>query len=453
MADVQLQEQRLYQTSIPEYARRYVEDLLGVGAGVAYRYKTEPVMDAQGKPVIGADGKPVTKVVTDSSGMPEIAGFQPYQQYTGERFAQFTPLQQQAMEAAGQLRVPGQMYDASQIAKLAAERAGGTTYTPYDYKAAQVSVDPSKYITPQMRAAQTAQQFGQQRFTAPGVAQSYMSPYLQNVVDIEKREAQRQADIARTGRGAQFAKAGAFGGARQAIEEAEARRNLATQMGDIQARGLQSAYDRAGQMFATDEARAAQYGMQSALANLSNEQQAAVQNQAAQLQTQGLSTSQALQAALANQQAYQNAANLSEQSRQYGAGLGLQGLQAAMTGAGQLGNLGQNIYGQYTGNIDLQNRLGLQQQQQMQQMLNANYQDFLNAQNQPYKQLGFMSDLLRGTQGLGQQSMYSYQPPVPLTNQLIGLGGTAATLGRMGGFKQGGKVGAGLADLAISRMA
>ena len=139
--------------------------------------------------------------------------------------------------------------------------------------------------------------------------------------------------------------------------------------------------------------------------------------------------------------------------RQYGAGYGLQGLQTALTGAGQLGGLGQNIYGQYMGGIGLQSQLGGQQQTQVQNMLNANYQDFLNAQNQPYKQLGFMSDMLRGTQGLGQQSMYSYQPPVPLTNQLIGLTGTAATLGRMGGFKQGGKVGAGLADLAISRMA
>lgn len=420
MADPQVVTQ--YQTTIPEYARRYVEDLLGVGAGTVYQYKK----DAQGN------------IVTDEKGMPVISGFQPYMQYTGERFAQFTPLQRQAMEAAGQLRVPGQMYDASQIAKLAAERAGGTTYTPYNYQAAQVSVDPSRYITPQMKAAQTAQQFGQQRFTAPGVAQSYMSPYLQNVVDIEKREAQRQADIARTGRGAQFAKAGAFGGARQAIEEAEARRNLATQMGDIQARGLQSAYDRAGQMFATDEARAAQYGIQSALANLSNEQQAAVQNQAAQLQTQGLSTSQALQAALANQQAYQQAANLSEQSRQYGAGLGLQGLQAAMTGAGTLGNLGQNIYGQYTGNIDIQNRLGGQQQQQMQNMLTANYQDFLASQNQPYKQLGFMSDLLRGTQGLGQSNIYQYQQPPSMIGQLAGLGTAAAGFGKL--FAEGGSV-------------
>lgn len=579
MADPQVIQQT--QTTIPEYARRYVEDLLGVGAGSIYNYQR----DAQGN------------IVKDASGMPVIAGFNPYMQYTGERFAQFNPLQQQAFEAAGKLAVPEQMYEASQMAKLAAERAGNTAYTPYDYKANQVSVDASKFVPPEMRAAQMdyapsitqyqmgpaervntaampqvstrdiqtaqtgyrpelkqyqmgpAERVSTQSLTQPGTVQQFMSPYMQNVVDINKREAQRQADIASTRRGADFAKAGAFGGARQAIENAEAQRNLATQMGDIQARGLQEAYGQATQQFNTEQqARLAaqqanqqagltvgqqnlaaqlgvqqlgagqiglqtalanlnaqqqsavqneanrlqaqgmnaqqamqaalanqqagltvgqqnlaaqlgtqqlgvQTGLQAGLANLNAQQQANVQNQAAQLQTQGLSAQQALQAALANQQAYQQAAQLSEQSRQYGAGLGLQGLQTAMQGAGQLGNLGQNIYGQYTGNINLQSQLGGMQQQRTQDMLNADYQDFLNAQNMPYKQLGFMSDLLRGTQGLGQQTMYQYQQPPSMMNQLMGLGTAAYGMSRLGGFKKGGAVRAGLADLAISRMA
>jgi len=86
-------------------------------------------------------------------------------------------------------------------------------------------------------------------FTSPGIASSYMSPYQQNVVDIQQREAQRQADIASTARGAKYAQAGAFGGARQAIENAEAERNLAMQKGDIQARGLQSAFEQAQQQY------------------------------------------------------------------------------------------------------------------------------------------------------------------------------------------------------------
>jgi hypothetical protein len=67
-------------------------------------------------------------------------------------------------------------------------------------------------------------------------AQQYMSPYMQNVVDIQQREAQRQGDIAGTQLASQATKSGAFGGGRQAIIEAERQRNLGTQLGDIRAK-------------------------------------------------------------------------------------------------------------------------------------------------------------------------------------------------------------------------
>lgn len=143
---------------------------------------------------------------------------QPYQPYTGgERIAGFDPLQQQAQAATGTMTTAPQLQAATGIAGAAGlgSLAAGDVY--------------------------------QQMATTPGAMQAYMSPYMQNVVDIEKREAQRQADIARTGRGAQAVRAGAFGGSRQAIMENEAERNLQQQMGDIQARGLQSAFDRAQQ--------------------------------------------------------------------------------------------------------------------------------------------------------------------------------------------------------------
>jgi hypothetical protein len=88
------------------------------------------------------------------------------------------------------------------------------------------------------------QQYGQMA-TDPGSMQQYMSPYMQNVVDIQKREAQRQADIAATGRGAQAVRAGAFGGTRAQFADIEANRNLAQQMGDIQALGSQKAFEDA----------------------------------------------------------------------------------------------------------------------------------------------------------------------------------------------------------------
>lgn len=88
------------------------------------------------------------------------------------------------------------------------------------------------------------QQYGQMA-TDPSSMQQYMSPYMQNVVDIQKREAQRQADIARTGRAGQAVRAGAFGGTRAQFADIEANRNLAQQMGDIQALGSQKAFEDA----------------------------------------------------------------------------------------------------------------------------------------------------------------------------------------------------------------
>jgi bisphosphoglycerate-dependent phosphoglycerate mutase len=78
---------------------------------------------------------------------------------------------------------------------------------------------------------------------APGSVESYMNPYLQNVVDVQAREARRQADIQRAADARKFQ--GAFGGGRQALYNSENVRNVNQQIGDIQAKGSQAAYDTA----------------------------------------------------------------------------------------------------------------------------------------------------------------------------------------------------------------
>jgi hypothetical protein len=197
----------------------------------------------------------------------------------------------------------------------------------------------------------------------------YMSPYMDAVVQQQMDSAQRQADIAGTQRGAQAVRAGAFGGSRQAIENAEAARALASQKGQIQATGLQSAYDRATDMYGREQA-------------------------------------------------------LAEQSRQ--AGLG-----TALTAAGQLGQLGQQQFGQQMGITEQQAQFGGQQRQATQDILSQQYQDFLNQQRSPYDQLSFMSSMIRGTP-MGQTTT-QYAPPPSTTSQLIGLGTAAA--GAYGAYK------------------
>lgn len=89
-------------------------------------------------------------------------------------------------------------------------------------------------------------------------ASQYMNPYMQNVVDIQKREAQRQSGMQGVQQAGQATSAGALGGSRDAIMRAERERNLGQQMGDIQAVGSNAAYTNAQNQFNADQARAMQ---------------------------------------------------------------------------------------------------------------------------------------------------------------------------------------------------
>jgi hypothetical protein len=144
--------------------------------------------------------------------------------------------------------------------------------------------------------------------------------------------------------------------------------------------------------------------------------------------------------------AFQNA----QQAQQFGANLGLQGLQGQMAGYGQaaqagntLNSLGQQQYAQETGINQAQQQAGAVQQAQAQQGLDMSYNDFLNQKNYPYTQLAFMSDMTRGIP-LSQSAQSVYKAPANLGSQLGGLGMTA--LGIYGqsqagkGVKEGGVI-------------
>lgn len=93
-----------------------------------------------------------------------------------------------------------------------------------------------------------------------------------------------------------------------------------------------------------------------------------------------------------------------------------QGLQNAFQGATQ----------QYNTGMTQLSTLGAQQQAQRQKELDVPYQEFLNQQNYPYRQLSYMSDLIRGTPVGMQSTNQVYQAPPSGVSQLAGLGLTAA---------------------------
>jgi hypothetical protein len=351
-------QQTVTNTSIPAYARAYVERMLG---------KSEALADT------------------------------PYQTYGGERTAGFNNLQNQAFGEAQNLGPAQQIGTATQLAGMAGlgSLQAGANFNPqafanqYNapsaYQTGQFGVNgvtaapifdnqynaPSAYQTGQfgvndvtadklrqyqMGAAERVS--GPESFSSETVKE-YMNPYMQNVVDVQKREAQRQADIAASQRAGQAAQVGAFGGSRMGLENAMANRENQRLMSDIQATGSSAAYQAAQQQFNTQQ----QGKMQAALANQAAGMNVGQQNLAALLGVQQLGSQQSMQAQLANQAAAQQARQMQEASRQYGYG---QNMNAAQLRA-QYGTAAQQFGAQQSMQAQLANQAAAQQAQQLEE--------------------------------------------------------------------------------------
>jgi hypothetical protein len=80
---------------------------------------------------------------------------------------------------------------------------------------------------------------------SPEQTAMYMSPYQQNVIDVNKAEALRDAQKGLLANNLAAGKQGTYGGARQLLAQTEQERNLQTKLGNIQATGMQNAFDAA----------------------------------------------------------------------------------------------------------------------------------------------------------------------------------------------------------------
>jgi hypothetical protein len=240
----------------------------------------------------------------------------------------------------------------------------------------------------------------QYQMAAPDVfgaaqAQQYMSPYQQTIIDAQQRAAIDAAKRAQLGQNLASARQGTYGGARQALLQAERESGLRTQLGDIQAKGLQEAYLNAQQQFERD--RAAQ-------------QTAAQQNLAAALGVQQLGAQQGIQAQTANQAAALQAA----QQRQAAAS-GLAGLGSAY------GALGTQQQAADLNRLAAQTEFGKLQQQLGQQGLSARYEDVMRQVQYPEYQISGLSNILRGTPTATSQTT-SQTPSPSLMSQIAGAG-------------------------------
>lgn len=144
----------------------------------------------------------------------KAAGYTPY---AGQQLATFTPEQQQAFEATRTVFGQG----------LAGTPLGAST----------------TYFAPALGATTAA--------TMPTTAENirqYMDPYLENVLRVQEQKARRADEISRQGRAASAVQAGAFGGSREAVMEAEAQRALEDRLASLRAAGMSQAFGTAQQM-------------------------------------------------------------------------------------------------------------------------------------------------------------------------------------------------------------
>jgi len=149
----------------------------------------------------------------------------PYQAYMGPLTAGPSELQQQAFTGLAGLGMP------------AASGAGSFTGAAY------------QPLTPEQLAA------GEMPTTTAPISpvQQYMNPYIQAALEPQYEQARRQADIAQQALQSQYAKAGAYGGARQGIAEAELQRGLLDRMADITGQGYSQAYQQAADLFGREQ--------------------------------------------------------------------------------------------------------------------------------------------------------------------------------------------------------
>ena len=130
---------------------------------------------------------------------------------------------------------------------------------------------------------------------SPEQTQMYMSPYAQNVIDVNKQEATRDAQKGLLANNLMAGKQGTYGGARQLLAQTELDRNLQTKLGQIQASGLQNAYEAA---------QKAQLGSASAYGQLGQGlgQQGALQQQSDLARATALSAAGGTERSVAQQQ-------------------------------------------------------------------------------------------------------------------------------------------------------
>jgi len=427
----------------------------------------------------------------------EADSIQGYQPYGGQRLAYFSPdeLTSQAMTRGYATSGTPQAYTDAQarfgsVAPITSGYTAGQTQSTYDPREVGQTYQAGTY-NPNYQAggfdagydARTrASQYmaGQALPTYDPLAYEqnlsrFMSPYQQNVIDIEKREAARQSDIMSKGIGDQATAQGGLGGYREAIQQSERERNLAQQLGDIQTMGSQRAFESAQAQLERERAAqlsGAQFGLsrfgaqegalqtqeqlsqasfnageqarqQAAQLGLSAQQQEEAARQAQekfaqsgfQMQQQALQQEgiQSLQAYQAGEAARQQAAKLNltadqqnEAARQAQERFGQSAYDMSnrynMMAAQGLQSIGSAQQQDVLSRIGALSGIGAQDRALRQASMDMGYEDFMRQRDFSKRQLSDFSGMLRGVPVQPEQRISTYSQQPGLFQQAVGAG-------------------------------
>jgi hypothetical protein len=207
---------------------------------MTYEYNTGGVIDPSRTGMESSLSPYVGDYVVDMLGRGRAAASQPYQAYTGPLTAGVSDLQSSAFTGIGSLTTPTMGVD--------------SITDPLE--------TPMTVADPMGQAGETTQ--------VNTVAGQYMNPYIQAALTPQIDELRRQADISRMENARRLTGAGAYGGSRQAIMDAELDRNLLRSVSDLGATQYATAYDKAVNQFNREQEDRNRYGF-----NVLSAQQAA----------------------------------------------------------------------------------------------------------------------------------------------------------------------------------
>lgn len=179
-------------------------------------------------------------------------------------------------------------YSPQQVAaqQAAAQQAQATLANRGDIRDVTANkADVSQYLAAQMKAPEAVQAMGYEAaqmqgpgsWTDAGVSQKYMSPYMQNVIDVQKRQKAKDYAQQQNALNQQAMAAGAFGGGRQAMQRSQAARDYQQQLQDLEAIGMQKAYETGMQQYG-QESGLTQQARQANMAAINAQKQQFVQN-------------------------------------------------------------------------------------------------------------------------------------------------------------------------------